>query len=260
MMAEIFQLEQKLEASLVKQKEGFGLYAVKGEFEAEGASFRDLVRLRRLTARHNISLYLKIGGVEALRDIKDALDLGVDGLVAPMVESPFGVIKFLQAVEAVFSDRKIFKSINIETCNAVKCIDEILSEAKGKVDNVTIGRTDLSNSYLNSEVQPDSKFIFDLIEELSCKVHSAGIALTIGGSITKDSVSKFKQAHKTWGKNISSIETRKIVLPVDQILETKNALIEALMFEELYLSSKLDTEAWLSQADRDRLAKLKNRI
>jgi hypothetical protein len=51
-----------------------------------------------------------------------------------------------------------------------------------------------------------------------------------------------------------------IVLPVDQILETKNALIEALMFEELYLSSKLDTEAWLSQADRDRLAKLKNRI
>jgi hypothetical protein len=84
--------------------------------------------------------------------------------------------------------------------------------------------------------------------------------LTIGGSITKDSVSKFKQTHRTWGKKISSIETRKIVLPVDQMLETKNALIEALMFEELYLSFKLDTEAWLSQEDRDRLAKLKNRI
>jgi 4-hydroxy-2-oxoheptanedioate aldolase len=260
MMAEIFQLEQKLESSLVRLKEDFGLYAVKGEFEAEGASFRDLVRLRRLTARHNISLYLKIGGVEALRDIKDAFNLGVDGLVAPMVESPFGVIKFLQAVGSVFSDRKIFKSINIETCNAVKCIDEILGEAKGKVDNVTIGRTDLSNSYLNAGTQPDSKFIFDLVEKLSDKVHSAGIALTIGGSITKDSVDKFKRSHKSWGKNISSIETRKIVLPIDRMLETKNALIEALMFEELYLSSKLDTEIWLSQADRDRLARLKNRI
>jgi 4-hydroxy-2-oxoheptanedioate aldolase len=260
MMAEIFQLEQKLEASLIRLKEDFHLYAVKGEFEAEGASFRDLVRLRRLTARHNILLYLKIGGVEALRDIKDAFDLGVDGLVAPMVESPFGVIKFLQAVELVFSDRKIFKSINIETCNAVKCIDEILSAAKDKVDNITIGRTDLSNSYLNAEIQPDSKFIFDLIEELSSKVHSAGIALTIGGSISKNSVTKFKQSHRAWGKNISSIETRKVVLPVDQMLETKNALIEALMFEELYLSSKLDNEIWLSQADRDRLAKLKNRI
>jgi len=46
MMADIFQLEQKLEASLVRLKENFGLYAVKGEFEAEGASFRDLSRLR----------------------------------------------------------------------------------------------------------------------------------------------------------------------------------------------------------------------
>jgi hypothetical protein len=260
MMAEIVQLEQQLEASLVRLKEDFGLHAVKGEFEAEGASFRDIARLRRLTARHNISLYLKIGGVEALRDIKDAFDLGVDGLVAPMVESPFGVIKFLQAVESVFSNRKVFKSINIETCNAVKCVDEILSEAKGKIDNVTIGRTDLSKSYLNSAIQPDSEFIFDLIEQLSEKVNSAGIALTIGGSITKDSVNKLKRSHKSWEKKISSIETRKIVLPIDQILETKNALIEALMFEELYLSSKLDTQIWLSQADRDRLAKLKNRI
>ena len=259
-MAEIVQLEQQLEASLVRLKEDFGLYAVKGEFEAEGASFRDLSRLRRLTARHNISLYLKIGGVEALRDIKDAFDLGVDGLVAPMVESPFGVIKFLQAVESVFSDRKVFKSINIETCNAVKCVDEILSEAKGKVDNITIGRTDLSNSYLNSEIQPDSKFIFDLIEKLSDKVHSTGIALTIGGSITKASIDKFKQSHRKWGEQISSIETRKIVLPVGRILETKNALKEALMFEELYLSSKLNNEIWLLQADRDRLTKLKNRI
>jgi hypothetical protein len=57
-------------------------------------------------------LYLKIGGVEALRDIKDALDLGVDGLIAPMVESPFGVVKFVSAVESVFSLRKIHKSIN----------------------------------------------------------------------------------------------------------------------------------------------------
>jgi 4-hydroxy-2-oxoheptanedioate aldolase len=260
MTAEIVQLEQQFEASLVRLKEDFGLYAVKGEFEAEGASFRDIARLRRLTARHNISLYLKIGGVEALRDIKDAFDLGVDGLVAPMVESPFGVIKFLQAVEAVFSDRKIFKSINIETSNAVKCVDEILSEAKGKVDNVTIGRTDLSNSYLNPEIQPDSEFIFDLIEKISDKVHSAGIALTIGGSITKTSIDKFNLSHRKWGEKISSIETRKIVLPIDQILKTKNGLKEALMFEELYLSSKLSTDKWLSQVSRDRLAKLKNRI
>ena len=59
-MEDIFQLEEKLEASLVRLKNEFGLYAVKGEFEAEGASFRDLVGLRRLTAKHDILLFLKI--------------------------------------------------------------------------------------------------------------------------------------------------------------------------------------------------------
>ena len=41
-MIEIFQLEQRLEASLIRLKEGSGLCAVKAEFEVEGASFRDL--------------------------------------------------------------------------------------------------------------------------------------------------------------------------------------------------------------------------
>ena len=259
-MAEIFQLEQKLEACLIRLKEESGLCAVKAEFEAEGASFRDLARLRRLTARHNVLLYLKIGGVEALRDIKDALDLGVDGLIAPMVESPFGVVKFTQAVESVFSGRDVFKSINIETRNAVDCVDDILSEAKGKVDNVTIGRTDLSHSYLDSEIQPDNEFIFDLIGKLSHKVQACGLALTVGGSITKGSIERFRQCRESWEGRLSSIETRKIVLPTDRLLEKENALAGALEFEELYLSSKLETESWLSQADRDRLAKLKKRI
>jgi hypothetical protein len=79
-MTEIEQLEKKLEASLARLKLKFGLFAVKAEFEAEGATFRDLVRLRRWTARQDIALHLKIGGVEVLRDIKDAYDLGVDGL------------------------------------------------------------------------------------------------------------------------------------------------------------------------------------
>ncbi len=260
MTLEVTQLETKLETSLVRLKKYFGLCAIKAEFEAEGASFRDVARLRRLTARHHVLLYLKIGGVEALRDIKDALDLGVDGLVAPMVESPFGLIKFLKAVDSVFSGRKIFKSINLETCNAVKHANEILSAAKGKVDNITIGRTDLSSSYFDSKITPDSKFVFDLIGELSQKVQATGLSLTVGGSITKASVRMLKEYKRDWVGNVDSIETRKIVLPVEQMLNKKNALKEALIFEELYLSSKLETEKWISQANRNRLKNLKKRI
>ena len=61
MSQKIFVLEQKIVEQISLLKEKFGLLAIKAEFESEGASFRDLVRLRRLTTQQNIPLYLKIG-------------------------------------------------------------------------------------------------------------------------------------------------------------------------------------------------------
>jgi hypothetical protein len=56
------------------------------------------------------------------------------------------------------------------------------------------------------------------------------------------------------------METRKVVLPTDKMLEQENALEEALRFGEYYLRFKLESEAWLSRADQERLAKLKTRL
>ena len=125
-MSDIFKLDKELAKQLVRLREDFGLCAVKAEFEAEGASFRDLVRLRRITIQQGIPLYLKIGGAEAIRDIKDAFELGVDGLIAPMIESPFAVAKFLNAYKSIYGDQKIFKSINVETRQAAENIEDLL--------------------------------------------------------------------------------------------------------------------------------------
>ena len=59
----MFGLEQKLFDQLIRLKEEYDLQGIKAEFEAEGSSFRDVVRLRRITDKLNISLFLKIGGV-----------------------------------------------------------------------------------------------------------------------------------------------------------------------------------------------------
>jgi hypothetical protein len=256
----VFRIRKKISGQLARLKADFGLCAVKAEFEAEGASFRDLVRLRRWTATQDIALHLKIGGVEAVRDIKDALDLGVEGLIAPMVESPFGVTKYAEAVSSVFFGRDIYKSINIETRTAVLNIDDILTEAKGKIDNVTIGRTDLSHSYFDKEVTPDCEFISDLIQTISYKVRAVGLVLTIGGSISTKSINAFKKNRKDLEERVSSVETRKVILSIESFLEKEHALGEGLRFEELYLHAKLETEQLLLQADRDRLAKIKSRI
>ena len=160
-MSKSFDIEQKLSDQLSRLKEEFCLHAVKAEFEAEGASFRDLIRLRRLTAQQNIPLYLKIGGVEALRDITDALDLGVDGLIAPMVESPFGVVKFLGAVERVFGHQKFFKSINIAHNIAVKAFPS------------------LPICHLSCSVHLFSKLLNSRMPPTPCNIVAIGITTTI---------------------------------------------------------------------------------
>ena len=47
----------------------YGLMGIKSETEAEGSSYKDIARIRSLTSKLNIKLFVKIGGVEALNDI-----------------------------------------------------------------------------------------------------------------------------------------------------------------------------------------------
>ena len=82
----------------------------------------------------------------------------------------------------------------------------------------------------------------------------------VGGSITAKSIKWFRENKESFEEQISSIETRKIILPIESFLEEEHALEEALRFEGLCLCAKLETEQLLSQADKDRLAKLKSRL
>ena len=118
----------------------------------------------------------------------------------------------------------------------------------------------LSRSYFDSAIQPDSPFILDVIERLSYKIQSAGLGLTVGGSLTSESVRIFAERQEPLGGRVSSLETRKAVFSIDRMLEDKSVLKESLRFEELYLRFKLECEVWLSRADQERLTKLKTRF
>jgi len=102
--------------------------------------------------------------------------------------------------------------------------------------------------------------VLDLIESLGRKVVAAGPTLTVGGSLTKVSIERFRGRSKEWAEQVTSLETRKIILPADIMLEKDEALGESIKFEELYLRSKLETEKMLTESDRERLSKLKNRL
>lgn len=255
----MYGIEQRVFEQLVKLKEEFNLQGIKAEFEAEGSTLKDIMRLRRLTSKADVKLFLKIGGVEAVRDVKDSLELGVDGLIAPMIETSFGVKKFFDCYRSIYKDYRIHLSINIETRNAIEELDSILDFAKDKIDNVTLGRTDLSVSYFDPEVIPDSDFVLKLVEDVGARVHGKGLAFTVGGSISTATIEILgKNSH--YMQYIDKLETRKVVLPTEIAIKNKNAIREALKFEELYILSKKELSDLFIESEISRLAKLTGRL
>ena len=131
-------LENKLLQQVDDLKRSTSFLAIKAEYEAEGADNDEIQYLRTFTKAANLKLFVKIGGVEAKNDIFKCIKIGVDGIIAPMVESKFGVYKFIEATKELNISKKTYLAINIETKNGLQNIDEILNEAKGKINGITI--------------------------------------------------------------------------------------------------------------------------
>ena len=53
-----------------------GVIGIKTSFEDEGATFNEVIRLKEICNQTNTKLNLKIGGPEAIRDIKDSTIIG----------------------------------------------------------------------------------------------------------------------------------------------------------------------------------------
>lgn len=254
----MIEIEKEILDNLVLFKELYHIRGVKAEFEAEGASYQDMVRLRRLTLQAGVPFHVKIGGVEAVRDIRDCLELGVDGIIAPMVESPFGVKKFLDAYRIVFPKKQHHLAINIETRQAIFQLADILEVAEGWIDAITIGRTDLSASFFDPTVTPESELIWTTVETI-CELARDRFTVTLGGNIsstTQDILPRYEKIVSV----LSYVETRKIILPLEMFLYKSASLSDALYFEKLFILSKKATTDCFLGPDLARLAKLSERL
>ena len=252
-------LDQK--HNLIKQikllKNKYKLIGIKAEFESEGSSFDDVSNLRSITLESNTKLFVKIGGVEAINDINKCLEIGVDGIIAPMVESKFAVYKFVD----FFRKKKLKKlphlSINIETKTAYNNLTEILKKTDGYINNITVGRSDLSKSYFDKKIYPDSKFISDIILDIATKVKQHNMTLTVGGSLSAKTINIYNKSKKI-KKSINKMETRKVILPTNKFMSV-NAINDALKFENIYILFKNEMYKFKSESDMNRLAILTTR-
>src|SRR5262245_21846598 len=97
-------LERQMIERLAELRERYHVTGVKAEFEAEGTRMEEAMRLKDVSAQAGVGLNIKIGGCEALKDMFDAISLGVERIIAPMVETPYALQKYLSAAQLAFGD------------------------------------------------------------------------------------------------------------------------------------------------------------
>ena len=208
-------------------KQNFHAIGLKAEFESEGATYEEVFALKHLALKNNLPLILKIGGCGALRDVQDAKKIGVDSIVAPMIESKYALNKFVEMIRKVYSDdEKINLYINIETITGFNAIDEIINDKDFNcIKGIVLGRNDLAESMGIDDVEDDK--IFKIAEEISKKIKDK--EFIIGGKITEKSLSFLNKLP------ITRFETRKVMLDKNASVECINKAIE---FEILWIKNK----------------------
>ena len=253
-------IKNKLFKEIEDLKKFTNFFAIKAEYEAEGSDNNEIQFLRTLTKAANLKFFVKIGGVEAKNDIFNCIKIGVDGIIAPMVESRFGVFKFIEATKELNISKKIFLAINIETKNGLENINEILKESKGKINGITIGRSDLSASFFLNNITPDSNYITSKIEELSKIIKKKyNFKLTIGGSVNNKTLEIFKK-NSIIKKNVDKIETRKVIFKSNSLISKPQLLKKALDFEKNYIKLICEFSMLKNDPRLKRLKKLSIRL
>ena len=217
-------------------KTNYFVKAVKLEFEAEGTQLEEAIALKKFAENVGLNLTVKIGGCEAVRDIFDTKKLDAKTIIAPMIESPYALKKFVDAAENIFADEYIKLFINIETKTALENIDEIIHSKDFEcIKGIILGRGDLACSMGMDRKNVNCEEIFDIAKNLSKKMKNCGKDFIVGGCVSPDSLSFFGGL-----PYLSGFETRKIVFDKN-ILKLNNAdvgIIKAINFEIEWLKYK----------------------
>lgn len=247
---------------LLELKHCYNVVGIKAEFENEGSRQVELMRLKDIASVAELPLLLKIGGCEAVTDMYEALSIGAVGIVAPMVETPFAVKKYIDAIKKFIPEdnkRDIHFGINIETITSVNNIEDILSLSDITVlDGITFGRVDFVGS-----MQRDRSVVNDFITMTACKkvfkkAFQYGLGRTLGGAIAQDSYDFINELAQDCA--LQRYETRKIVFNIGGLKTFKDGLDLAVRFELEWLKSKKRYYHRISQEDEKRIAMIEGRV
>jgi hypothetical protein len=244
--------------SLSELKRSCGVIGIKQSFEDEAAMLDDVISMRRITELNDALLYVKIGGCEALTDINNCVLMGVNAIIAPMIETEYAFSKFMKSVGPIEDIESYFLC---ETKTCYDNIDKILSLPQiNKISGVILGRSDFAKSYGLNKSEVDSDFISEKVEKVFRESKSLGLSTTMGGNISLKS-SKFIK--KMFEENLlDKIETRNVVVKLDNknVSDIDYLIKQVLLFEMNWLKYKSKHYNGIRDSYMKRINELKERI
>jgi methylmalonyl-CoA mutase cobalamin-binding subunit len=250
-----FLKEKELRAMLKELKEKYGCVALKLGTEAEDCGFEFIDYVNKL-ARGIVPVIVKIGGPNARNDIRTLMEIGVYGLIAPMVESVYALENYVKALKEIINDERlklILKAIDIETVNAYNQLDDMLkSSAIKEIQQIIIGRDDLSKS-LGKKV--DDPEVIEITKKITEKAHANGLIVYVGGGITPSNAELIAKEVKP-----DKIFTRNVVFSLKDCPNLREAIKKALEFEMALMKNEAEKLSKKLEALEKRIKILKERV